>query len=69
MESAIWNVAKTTMVPTELGMTWRPMMRVRPPPITLTAWTYSRTRRVRVSPRMSRAGTNQLTNGDDENDE
>ena len=29
--------------------------------MTLTAWTYSRTRSVSVSPRMSRAGTSQAT--------
>ncbi len=69
MESATWKVANTTMVPMELGTMCRPTMRAFEPPMTRTAWTYSRTRRVSVSPRTSRAGTSQLTNGDDDDDE
>ncbi len=49
------------MVPMALGMMCRPTIRLFPPPITRTASTYSRTRSVSVSPRMSRAGINQLT--------
>ena len=36
-------------------------MRRRLPPMTRTAWTYSRTRKVSVSPRMSRPGTSHDT--------
>ena len=61
IESATWKVANTTMVPTALGMMCRLMIRLRLPPMTRTAWTYSRVRKESVSPRMSRAGTSQLT--------
>ena len=47
------------IVPTALGIMWRTTIRPPPPPIARTAWTYSRVRRVSVSPLMSRAGTSQ----------
>ena len=61
MASATWKVALTTIVPMVLGMMWRKRSGVRLPPMTRTACTYSRTRRVSVSPRISRAGTSQDT--------
>ena len=61
MASATWKVALTMMVPMALGRMWRRTIRRRLPPMTRTACTYSRTRSVSVSPRMSRAGTSQET--------
>ena len=61
MASATWKVAFTTMVPIELGMMWRKTIRLRLPPMMRTACTYSWTRKVSVSPRISRAGMSQAT--------
>ncbi len=61
MASATWKVALTMMVPMALGTMWRRTIRRRLPPMTRTAWTYSRTRSVSVSPLMSRAGTSHDT--------
>ena len=53
--SATWNVAFTIMVPIAFGAMRRSTIRALPPPITRTACTYSRTRRLSASPRTSRA--------------
>ena len=58
---AIWNVTVTMIVPIVFGMMWRRMIRHERPPITWTACTYSRVRRVSVSPRTSRAGISHET--------
>ena len=49
------------IVPIVLGMMCRNTMRAPLPPITLTASTYSRVRRLSVSPRINLAGTSQAT--------
>ena len=61
MASATWNVALTTIVPDGVGDDVTQDDAARLPPMTRTAWTYSRTRSVRVSPRMRRPGTSQAT--------
>ena len=55
------KVAFTMMVPMLFGMMWRRTMRLRVPPITRTACTYSRTRSDSACPRMSRAGISHET--------
>ena len=60
--SATWKVALTMIVPIVFGMMWRTTIRRFEPPITRPASTYSRTRSVSVSPRISLAGTSQAVN-------
>jgi len=59
IESATANVACTMIVPMAFGTMCLIIARLLLPPRTLTAWTYSRVRRVRVSPRTSRATPSQ----------
>ena len=49
------------IVPIVLGMMCRTTIRASVPPITRTASTYSRVRRLSVSPRIKRAGVSQAT--------
>ena len=55
------KVALTMIVPMLLGMMWRRTIRVRLPPMTFTACTYSRWRSESACPRISRAGISHET--------